>query len=102
MESPQSVTQAMPTRQESLASWLREHREQGFTLAKLAAGARIHLSCLSRMFDQDTMPVRHHAYLVSRGVPAELLPRAEDKRPGRKPSPPRIPHDEAMAAFRCV
>lgn len=82
--------------------WMREHRDEGFTLVKLADGVGVRFPTLSRMLGQETMPVRHHAYLVSRGVPVHLLPRAEDKKPGRKPLPPRIPHDEAMAAFRCA
>jgi len=75
-------------------------RRHDVTFTALAEGYDIHFSQLSRLCGQDTMPTRHHAYLVERGIPEDLLPLALDQKPGPKPRPKPIPHDVAMAAFR--
>jgi hypothetical protein len=99
MQSLPAVTPETLTRQESLALWMRRTTT---TFVSLAEGSGVTGAQMGRLCSQDTMPVRHHAHLLAQGVPAELLPRPEDQKPGRKPISRPIPHDLAMAAFRGV
>jgi hypothetical protein len=52
---------------------------------------------VSKLCDQETMPVRRHAQLLEQGLPAELLPRPEDIKPGPRP---RDVHEQFLQAFR--
>lgn len=97
MELPQDATQLPLTRQERLTVWMRRN---DVTFTSLADGYELHFSQLARLCGQETMPTRHHAYLVGQSIPVELLPLALDQKPGPKPRPKPIPHDVAMAAFR--
>jgi len=46
----------------------------------------------------DTMPTRRHAELVALGIPADLLPRPEDIKPGPKPRRPLTTETATAAA----
>jgi len=54
-------------------------------------------NAVSKLCDQDTMPVHRHKQLRNLGVPAELLPEPMDLKPGPKP---KGLHGEFMSAFR--
>lgn len=99
MQLAQDVTTEPITRQEALRRWMRRTRT---TFVALAEGSNVTGAQMSKLCGQETMPVRHHHHLVAHGVPAALLPRPEDQRPGPKPRPACIPNSEAMNAFRGV
>jgi len=97
MQLAQDVTTEPITRQEALRRWMRRTNT---TFVALAENSGVTGAQMSKLCGQETMPVRHHRYLVQLGVPATLLPRPEDHRPGRRSHPRPITHEIAMAAFR--
>lgn len=96
MESHFDANLIYPTKQERLLLWMRRNRRSYRGL-----GRDIDLSGVqvANLCGQDTMPTEHHAQLVALGVPADLLPKPLDVKPGPKP---RFvsPHDEFFKAFR--
>ncbi|MBU1229575.1 MAG: helix-turn-helix transcriptional regulator [Proteobacteria bacterium] len=96
MEFPIAPNLTPLSRQEALRVWMSRN---GLTFTEMARRMDVTSNNVSKLCDQDTMPVHRHAQLLGMGVPMELLPEALDLKPGPKP---RTIHDEAMAAFRGV
>lgn len=42
-------------------------------------------AALGRHCANDTMPVNQHSHLIDKGIPENLLPKPEDRKPGPKP-----------------
>jgi len=82
-----SVTSLTPvTRQERLELWMRR---SAITFLRLGEICGISGVVMSQHLRAETMPVRHHAALLAAGMPAELLPGAQDQKPGPKPKAER-------------
>jgi len=82
------------TRQEALRLWMNRN---GKSFSAWGGNMGVTGNAVSKLCDQDTMPVHRHEQLRHLGVPAELLPKPMDLKPGPKP---RGIHGEFMAAFR--
>lgn len=94
MQLPISPNLSSLTRQEALRLWLSRN---SLTFSELGRRLGVTPNSVSKLCDQETMPTRRHAQLVDQGIPAELLPRAQDIKPGPKP---RDLHEQFMQAFR--
>lgn len=68
------------TRQERLLIWLRR---ANITNAQIAAALNVGAIAVTRWFRADSIPSWRHRQLVTFGIPADLLPPAVDKAPGR-------------------
>ena len=69
-------------RREALRLWMFANH---ITLQSLADLIGITHGALSQALGGERMPVRNHEVLIAAGIPAHLLPRAEDIRPGPRP-----------------
>ncbi len=79
-----------------LLLWCEEH---DITMPAIAAELGIRSEgAVRKFFQSETMPAAHHARLVELGFPADLLPRGEDRKPGRQPKVPRWPGLDVHAA----
>lgn len=96
MQFPISPNLTPLSRQEALRVWM--HRN-GLTFTEMARRMDVTSNLVSKLCDQETMPVHRHMQLLGMGVPVELLPQALDIKPGPKP---RTVDDEFRAAFRGV
>jgi transcriptional regulator with XRE-family HTH domain len=94
MQLPISPNLTSLTRQEALRIWLSRN---GLTFSELGRRLGVTPNSVSKLCDQETMPVRRHAQLLEQGLPAELLPRPEDIKPGPRP---RDVHEQFLQAFR--
>lgn len=94
MEFPIATNLSPLTRQEALRVWMGRN---GLTFAEMARRMDVTSNNVSKLCDQDTMPVHRHEQLLGMGVPAELLPEAMDLKPGPKP---KTIHDEFRVAYR--
>lgn len=82
------------TRDEKREIWLKR---SGHTQAQLADVVGVVPNVLSRYLRAASMQVDHQKALVAFGVPEELLPPPEAKRPGRPPRTPRVQAESATA-----
>ncbi|WP_455784337.1 helix-turn-helix domain-containing protein [Bilophila wadsworthia] len=71
------------TTDEKREIWMKRNR---CTVSRLAEVAGVTVSSLSRALRNSTMPVAQHQALVDFGVPAELLPRPFNRKPGPRPT----------------
>lgn len=94
MQFPVNPNLTSLTRQEALRIWLSRN---GLTFSELGRRLGVTPNSVSKLCDQETMPVRRHAQLLEQGLPAELLPRPEDLKRGPKP---RGLHEQFLHAFR--
>lgn len=94
MQFPISPNLTSLTRQEALRLWLSRN---GLSFSELGRRLGVAPNSVSKLCDQETMPVRRHAQLLEQGLPAELLPRPEDIKPGPRP---RDVHEQFLQAFR--
>ncbi len=94
MRLPISPNLTSLTRQEALRLWLSRN---GLSFSELGRRLGVTPNSVSKLCDQETMPVRRHAQLLEQGLPAELLPRPEDIKPGPRP---RDVHEQFLQAFR--
>ncbi len=94
MQFPISPNLTSLTRQEALRLWLSRN---GLSFSELGRRLGVTPNSVSKLCDQETMPVRRHAQLLEQGLPAELLPRPEDIKPGPRP---RDVHEQFLQAFR--
>lgn len=83
MESQLPVTLIELTRQERLELWMKR---SGWTYVSLGALVGITGVSAKRHLHNDTIPTCRYA-VWGKTVPVDLLPRAADLRPGRKPLP---------------
>lgn len=94
MQLPISPNLTSLTRQEALRLWLSRN---GLSFSELGRRLGVTPNSVSKLCDQETMPVRRHAQLLEQGLPAELLPRPLDIKPGPRP---RDVHEQFLQAFR--
>ena len=78
----------LSARPKRLRKWLRAH---DITLAALGRELGVSETRARELIFIETMPTLLHARATALGIPAELLPRALDKKPGPKPKVPRFP-----------
>lgn len=76
-----AITYEELTRQERLLIWLRR---ANLNNAQIAEALNVSAIAISRWFRAESIPSWRHRQLVDFGIPAELLPPAVDKAPGRQ------------------
>ena len=54
----------------------------GLTFKSIGASLNLTGTAVAKLCRNDTMPTRRHAEFVELGIPASLLPRPEDIKPG--------------------
>ena len=82
---------------EELYAWMN-HAERQITFLAIAEQLDIAESTARKHLKSETIPTSHYRKLIALGFPPELLPRAEDKVPGRKRKVPRFPGLQAFEA----
>ena len=81
MNIKEDISHMEPTRQERLHLWFRRC---GLSQAAVARRLDISAVAFGRWLRADRLPVRNVAMLREIGVPENLLPLAQDIRPGRR------------------
>lgn len=82
MESITSITYEELTRQERLFIWLRRN---GMKQAEIARALGVGGMAINRMLNKETAPAYRVEQLRELGIPAGLLPRPLNIKPGPKP-----------------